>query len=487
MALGTFTAYTRYFPADIIPLSSDEIDYWLQSKAFFHAGFSMGYFTLNELTPPFAASPFSCHGPAFPIISGMLARLLGGFPAWAALPFNAIYLLVCLSLFLWLIRPTRGYLWGVLALLPGLSYLYVHMPLFMQEVLHHGIAFVLAGMFFRVLTAKRRAPWIAALFLLLVAVGILRVSWTIFFIPLAMMAARPSWLGRFLGAVVGVACMAGTYMAWMATAAPYPYGLGRKFLLEGATGQISPLVVLAHFWNLFAGNVANLWATELAQGNGILWIFLVWMILFPLFLYRSRPASASGESLSPRARGDLFWLHAVGLGGLLLMQLIYVEVIAKILITHLVVSFLLGMRLVRAPVLAAGVLSALLAVLPVYFVQVRYPSDVGILTDPFRQERLSSFQAFVAPLLAYQPSSNRWCNTILIGDIEYPCELLGLPGGLGVSFISDFRTFAPPARSRYLVLRNDRQVANFSASNHILLLAHSPIGDIYLNEDCHCP
>ncbi|HET9270506.1 MAG TPA: hypothetical protein VFO31_20155, partial [Vicinamibacterales bacterium] len=62
---------------DYFPLVSDEIAYQRQIAAFAAAGFDSGYFTVFERPAPLAFTHFSVHGPAFPVIYGLIGRVAG--------------------------------------------------------------------------------------------------------------------------------------------------------------------------------------------------------------------------------------------------------------------------------------------------------------------------------------------------------------------------------------------------------------------------
>src|SRR5574339_442780 len=59
------------------PLINDEVVFWHQALTFSHAGFSGGYYTLNEATNPSGFTPFGPHGAGFPVLLGLFGALLG--------------------------------------------------------------------------------------------------------------------------------------------------------------------------------------------------------------------------------------------------------------------------------------------------------------------------------------------------------------------------------------------------------------------------
>ena len=91
---------------DYFPLVSDEIAYQRQIAAFVQAGFNGGYFTAYEQPAPFTFSHFSVHGPAFPVIYGLVGRIVG-WQLYSGPLFNLAVLAFATATFLAMGRLSR--------------------------------------------------------------------------------------------------------------------------------------------------------------------------------------------------------------------------------------------------------------------------------------------------------------------------------------------------------------------------------------------
>lgn len=483
-SLWSFFAYSH--PSrDIVPYSSDEMDYWLETRSFQAAGFSMGYFTLNEVTAPIQSMPFGCHGPGFIFITSTIAKLLNGLTLDAGLLYNLFYLTASIALFIWLIQPGIRYLACLLFIVPTFPDVFLYMPHFMQEVIHTGFAFIIAGLFYRLITSERSKWWATTLFFVLIIASYARISWSTFFIPLSLICFKRENKSGAIALMLGLLMMATIYMLYLQTTAPFTFGTGRTFFFDAYTGKTSAGEAINHFIEYFFENIKDLWFGYLSKANVTLWVIICWLTLgMYIILAGSRAITTTNKE--PRTiRNFLFHIHFFGLFGIFVLEMIYYGVGTKILITSAIVTFLVTTRFISSPLITAHFIFAQALFFPLVFSS--YPSAVITLTDTnTKRERFQSFHELITPLIKYEKNTNRWCNTILMGDWEYPSEFIGLPAGIGVSFMMDYSQYLPPAKSKYLFLRTDKEIAYFTRNNNITYLSHTPIGDLYINNDCQC-
>jgi hypothetical protein len=103
--------------------------------------------------------------------------------------------------------------------------------------------------------------------------------------------------------------------------------------------------------------------------------------------------------------------------------------------------------------------------------------------------QIRAFFDEIRDVIPYNPDAkSAWCNTVLLSiNVEnsgFPPEMLVFPFGLGVSFYIHPEEVAQPAKSGYLLLKDD-QVADFSGT-HLTPIKETRIGTFYKNEDAGC-
>src|SRR5260221_6993261 len=66
--------------ADCRPSWNDDVNYWNDIACFTRAGFGAGYCVVDERPAPAKWSHFGPHGPVFPLLYGLPARVVGWHP-----------------------------------------------------------------------------------------------------------------------------------------------------------------------------------------------------------------------------------------------------------------------------------------------------------------------------------------------------------------------------------------------------------------------
>ena len=89
-------------------------------------------------------------------------------------------------------------------------------------------------------------------------------------------------------------------------------------------------------------------------------------------------------------------------------------------------------------------------------------------------------QRATAGAMAFQPGASPWENTIAVPAELLQFPLLGLPAGIGISYVTDWQDMAREVKSRYLLLRpEDRQ--ELEGRVHLQPVADTPLGVLYRN------
>lgn len=458
------------------PVINDEVVYWHQAATFSHAGFSGGYYTLNEATNPSGFTPFGPHGAGFPVVYGFVGSLFG----WHR------HDVVVLNL---LLIGVAGWLWSTLTrlstgrLLTSALLLLTFWPMVfwaatgMQEGLHHAGAIVFAALFARALntqpTSRRLAVigWIA-----LVLFAYIRPSWTVLMPLWALVtAASPSARGiatRLAGsALVAVLVI----VAFSRTAAPVPnsfffmddVGAAARIMLASARLNAERALQLSDYSDLEILNRIQ---------------YIGWLA-----------ATCVGASLlawTSSRRGKRMPAH-------LPVAAVSIVVTVGLLFAFYAVTNWTEHRIVSAFVLfgalvctaAPGRLPLILAALLVLSNVVTTPLFVRGFEaghrDHFIWDRrgISQLGQALEGHVAYQSHQPRWCNTLLTS--QYPPHLIAVPGGVGLSVVREPDSIAMPPRSRYLLL-DTPSLAEFTAPLSTKTLATLPYGTLYENLDARC-
>jgi hypothetical protein len=457
--------------ADCVPLWSDEVHYWNEIACFARAGFGGGYCVPDERPAPASWCHFGPHGPGFPAVCGSLARLLGWHPASGPL-FNVLFLMAGAAAWLALCRPDTTRL--ALATLLAATYwpLLLYLPATMQEGLHCGIAFLLAGLAHAGINREgARAWWLVPFCLVAVAAALVRVTWVLVLVPCACVAlGRLSWprrLALVAAAAAAVPCLA---WQWRTQCAPFPGFLSDVI----ATAKTSPSAAAADlaghfryslqlFFDRAWGTTPQVWLRYEAAGVALVG---AWFVLRPR---------------APDRRALVF----AGLN----VALVAAAVIAvydvvdwrdhRVIAPHLLLSLLV--------LLSGGAYRGAAAIVAVHL----------LFAVPFLEQfaavhrdrphvpaaEIAATRSAVEGVLAFDPAEPAWANTVLVPAEYLATPLLGVPAGVGVSYYAlHGASLELPPKSRYLILGpRDRQ--DLGDRVRLVRLRRLPAGVLYLNLD----
>jgi hypothetical protein len=218
----------------------DEMHYWSEIECFKEVGFSGGYFVVNERPAPAGWTHFGPHGPGFPVLYGLPARLFGWGPATGPL-FNAGWLVLGGAAWMWLVRPGIGRLAAAALVLATFWPCLLYVPATLQESWHCAVALTLAGLAHRKLsgTDPRNTPFLA----LAAAAALVRVTWALAIVSWAVvaMAGEPRrWR------LAALALVPALYLAYRSIASPYPNALEAFLAIAREQPSAACLAYAAH-------------------------------------------------------------------------------------------------------------------------------------------------------------------------------------------------------------------------------------------------
>jgi len=479
---------------DYFPLVSDELAYYQQIATFVRAGFNGGYFCFYEMPAPLASTHFSVHGPAFPVMYGLLGRLVG-WRLHSGPIFNLAALAAATALFIAMTRPSRGQIvaTGIVILTSWWTLLMATIT--MQETLNQAFMVVVAAFAARLLhpdTRRHNAVLLVALAVLVVA-SLLRPTNWIVAVPLVFvgMPRRPL-LVRALAALVAGCGIPVFWLIWRYISAPIP---GLAIELTGATSTGAIERVWSYFFSQISRNASSIFDIKSFVAQPFLQHVMfetaaIAAISAVFVVVASVKAVAARHSIPPQTAlwdklpfsVDLFNLLALGITLVAFLGFYFDSEasISRVTAPFLLLSLLLLVATrCRRFVLAMAVV-ANLPVAPSFLAVYR-----AWRTDLFTydRDRFELFRGQVSPLLTFDPGKGPWCNTLL--TMSYAREIVGVPAGIGLSVGTPPDAVAAPVKSRYLLLTND----GFEQYKHKARLEHlesTVLGELYVNLNAAC-
>ncbi len=458
------------------PTWSDEIFYWHSILTFKIAGLQGGYYTINEARAAAAFTHFYTYGPWFSMIYGVIAKFTG----WERITFilfNMAFVTSALVVFC-RVAQLRGRQLFMLALAISTFWcLITFLPTAMQEAFQQTLAILIATIMYRALTRREQMAWpeYGASIMLLVIASVLRISWVIMFFPFVWLTARPRLLWRLLSVAAAVIIVAVIYYWAQYTGSP-----GNNSV-TAVLGKFS--ISLADGWNAFRdyfGNNLNRFFDIKKNPLDVLQTVQVLALAAGALLVTV--VQAFRKQFSIESAFHFYNLFAVVTAACAL-YIIATWGDYRVIGAHLMVSLLLLIAYKRyLPIQLFVAANVLLIPAFIGFFQPevvsKYQFDVASI-DSFHQ----AFEA-VAP---YEPNAtNAWCNTVVFPVEAFSPYLLGVSGGMGLSFFYD--TAVPAYRSQYVILNQssyDILRAKDNAPDLEAILS-TPVGILYRNHTSNC-
>lgn len=466
---------------------NDEVDYWMQVRAWVRAGFGSGQFGWEELPAPAGWTHFGPHGPIYHAGMGLVGRAFGWSYVTPILVNVALVLLGMLALVV-AARPSTRTSVLLVAVTLGFWPAWDNLVSAMQEPLHVAVALAGAGLLVRML--RNRRHW-RALVALLVVASTMRVTWSLVLVAVILLALPPSrrtWRTVPLVLLVPVPFA----LLFGALAAPYPYN--PTSTAGSAHGVAASLALL---WDNVGANVASFGFDTASPAIDLVFRYqvaaLVVLVQVVVTMRTWRVLRRRGNRPEERSRTtdeDILLLAWWSIVVLFVMTLVLYQftnmrgfrVLGPHVLLVLVVAAIEGRtRLVRGLVACAAIAGVLTAPLGVH----HYADFTGVRFDPppAAVARLGSDLS----VIGYQRhADSRWCNTILWRSrvSQFPEAFAGLPAGLGVTVDRRF-TLDPPFRSRWLV-SSPGDVRATGDEDRFRRIGSTQFGELYENLDADC-
>ncbi len=459
----TFAAVLwRATPRDFVPLWNDEVAYWNEAAAFRVGGFGAGYVNIGERPAAASFSHFGPHGPAFAVVYGSLARLVGWRP-YSPYLVNLLLVPLCAVPWIWITRA-RIPAWVQAAVIAGFWPLLLYLPSVMQEPLHFGVALILAAL----VESSAHRGWerdrLAAVLLTITVACLFRPTWALI-IPALFWRSR--WKGRVVSCVAMVTVLLLSFLVFDWMSAPYPSSSWiREAAADPAKGVWMILTATAAGMRHFVQPVEEqpaITAFRLEVVAAVVAGVLYWYrraevearIRLEVAALAILPVLASLMSVGDVQQGREF----------------------RVLAPHVLFALLVVAPLSRWWALVPA--AATVALLPILLVEYRNYHDGRFAGQPDVQ----AFADAVRGAVTFQPdAASGWVNTAIMHVDTVQSPLVGLPAGIGFSAVLDWEDQAFPLRSRYVLLRKGDEPF-VMARTRLTRLADTPLGTLYRNED----
>ncbi len=472
VASAALAAGLRASLADCLPFWNDEVHYWNEIAAFRVAGFGGGYCVPNARPAAAAWTPFGCHGPGFPVAYGLPARVFGWHPGSGPL-FNVAVLLLGSLAWLALARPSPPRLAAAVLLIGTFWPLAFYLPWTMQESLHAAFAFVLAGLATCALEGRRGARWFVPVACL---ASLVRLSWALVLVPWSAVAFAGLPAGRRAGGWMAVLLfVAALTVIWALVCAPIDSP--PTMLLRDA--RVSPTLAL----NALYARCHQQLAAVLSPDAEPLQIWLRAEVAGVL-LAAAVGAFAGGPRARPAHRFAALNL-AVLLPPLVAFYFVHSWADFRLLAPHLLLSLLVLLSAGARRIVLSASLAQACAAGAFVAAFTTFQADRLHQASP---DRVEAMRAALAGRVDFEPGAPRWYNTVLCTEKELACPAVGIPAGIGLSYMVTGHGYRiPPGRMRppaafILVPTRFGELLRREGS-HLEPIAQTPLGTLYRNLD----
>ncbi len=461
----------HYFGANLMDFSPaydvDQYFYTREAATFAAAGFDGGYFGGNGHVARLGR--FGPHGPAYAMVYGGLAKLLGGWRDGLAPALN----FACLSLALLACArrlPLAAFA-GLALVLAFFPPAVLYLPTAYQDAPQYAVALVLALALARLLSPSRasRRDLVLALILTLAA-ALTRPTWAVLF-PAICFAATP---GRSRDALwslpLGGLALAAAYGLFSLTTPTWVVDVGPGYVAALLRGDPGPLL------HVLGENCRRLF--DFTDNRDPALALLLMLLGTGLALAFGPPGRI--------VRRKLAVLHVCNI---LAPLLVYVAVytgsgrhLTRLLSAHFVLTLALAVKTARFPSLVlAPVLAACLALFPATLNQ--YVLFVRPAYDDFMEftPRIEAFRQAADPALSLSlAAKNPWLRTLAVCGVDQDVAYLGAPPAYGIQIYTQ-KGLDAPMRAGFAVLS---PLAAALAGRHTPLtpVAETPIGTLYRND-----
>ena len=456
---------------DYTPQWSDEVYNWHQVATFRAVGFDGGYYTSNERPAPISSIHFYAHGPVYPMVLGMMGRLIG-WEYYSAPILNLVLVTLAAFLFVLMTRPNVPQLLLLGLVLATCWPLHLYMLTDMRLAFFSAMAIVLAAFFCRTLEDPDRpsTAFLLGFAAVLILATVSKLTWSFLFFPYFLLVRKRFGMSVPLAWLASLVLVGASFFFYNQVASPYSNvasGLLKQFGRSIGYGVAS---VWDHAWV----SLGHLFSSD----NRYLWLMLRLQMLIA--------ACWAGFLLWRRGDDPRDWRESAVVlaasGSLLLLTILLYDLFAwrdfrlfgpAMLLSTLV--FIGRKRLLLVALLVAGNL----AVLPDFIAAHEQVFFKNRFSKESRQ--LDVFIQQISPIVQYDSEKGAWENTLLVPQFvaENPL-LIGVQAGIGISWYHSAAELQG-VKSRYAIL--DLQSYHLLRQrSRLRFIKRTILGDLYLNQ-----
>lgn len=473
---------------EYMPVWSDEIEYWVEAKTVLGQGlFKPAYFGVGKISSAAELMPFmGTHGPAYPALAAAFACVFG-WKTYTGVLLNITALTVALLTYVRLIRPgLRGTLM-VLAI-TALSWpLVLYLNVTMQESINQAVGILLAAIFYRLLSDKQPAPFLAltGVVILISIFSLLRPTWCLLLFPLFLSQRAFSLRSITISIVLALGLATTLTTAYFSLVSPYPYSFPNNLIADAQATPGGPWAAIVTIYHGFTAHAIYNGLALLLPGptTSLMEILIRYQILAlcALLLFYSIQSARSGF------RDIRLWstaFPAICLVSIVLLQVLLYDINDwrdfRIFSPFLIMSLMFLVACGRYRIVMTVILSSIVFS-PAFIHQYKIFNEGRYATDPTRYEL---FEKEITSRLSSHKSKEPWCNNILVGTENLNNYLMSLPPGFVFNFTMNW--YDIPYRPRY-VLINPEIILLVHDYVKLKALASTSFGTLYLNLDSPCP
>lgn len=211
------------------PVWSDEMVYWREVYNFIHTGISGGYTGADDMAPRLAN--FGTHSFMNTVVYAAFA-LLFGWRDNSIMIYNLLFLVICLAVFVWLLKPKAERMLLLAACVVFYLPIYYYLPTSMTEILNYGGILLYTAALLRYYR-ERREGWFFAALAATVFLTFYKLPNAVFFIPLVLAVFDKKFTKKFWLHAAG--CVAGCGIIYKVNTdftSPYPWFFSEVFEQE---------------------------------------------------------------------------------------------------------------------------------------------------------------------------------------------------------------------------------------------------------------
>lgn len=471
----------NYFHTSIlsfVPIWNDEIDYWHEILSFAKNGFSIGYYTIEEIPSPLSsATHFGTHGPLFPMLYGSVAKFAGWIPSSGPL-FNLCFLSIAITIFLLLIRANLYTTLLATIIFASFVPIQIYLPSTMQEPVHFTIAMVLAGQFYRYMADEKRSEWLLISIPILITIAsLLRPTWSVLFTPYLLLTFKKHSKEKVRVWITGAVTFGIFLYGFTLCSAPYPDNFANNLLV---TFNSSPTDAVKNFASHFTSNLVSYLSLQNPFSvENSLRLQLIVLAVFGAIIY---PRLQKTEDIRFEST-----VHTCNLIAPLAIVISLYDIgdwrDFRVMAPHILfsLSLLLAQRTTFRISLFLWAIFFTISLFSISSFTENYKKFHG---DHFlnRDRNIVLFQDEIFSVLKYKKDASPWGNSLLMDIDSLQATCISIPAGIGINIVSDWKRIRYPLKSAYIFIQ-PKIYMEISDKVHLQPIASSARGFLYLNLD----